>query len=110
METLPANFVFVAILLTLVWLGLFIIPIYLLRRAIFQVIRIFRINHSLCSEGPKTVEELGLMPVSFMDRFSKPRDYKPYALQFLLKSGVVRQDQDGFLCLSEEKLDEVLGR
>ncbi len=110
MERLSVNFIFVAILLTVVWLGLFIIPIYLLRRAIFQVIRIFRINHSLCSESSKTVEELGLTPVSLMDRFSKPRDYKPYALQFLLKSGVVRQDQEGSLCLLEEKLDEVLGR
>ena len=110
METPSVSFVFVAVLLILVWLGLFIIPIYLLRRAIFQVVRIFRINHSLCSEVPKTVVELGLTPVSLMDRFSKPRDYKPYALQFLLKSGVIRQDQAGSLCLSEEKLDEVLER
>ncbi len=108
METVSVNLISVAILLTLVWLGLFVIPIYLFRRAIFQVVRIFRISHSLCSETPKRVEELGLTPPTLTERLTKSRDYKPYALQFLLKSGVVQQDQDGSLCLLEGKLDEFL--
>jgi hypothetical protein len=45
-----------------------------------------------------------------MERFMKPRDYKPYALQILTRQGVLCQTEDGRLYLSEEKLNEVLGQ
>jgi hypothetical protein len=107
METASVNPLYLVILLMLFWLGFFVIPSLMLRRAISQVIRIFRRNHSLCSESPKTVGELGLAPQGLMDRLFKPRDYKPYALQFLARAGAVRQTEDGKLCLVEEKLGHI---
>jgi hypothetical protein len=108
METALVNSLYLAILFILFWLGLFVIPRILLRRAISQVISIFRRSHSLCSESPKTVDELGLAPQSLMNRLFKLRDYKPYALQFLVKAGIVRQTEGGKLCLAEEKLPQLL--
>jgi hypothetical protein len=111
METVSTSYLlFWMVLLTLFLMGFFVIPRILLRRAISQVVRIFRDHHSLCSEIPKTVEELGLTPQSLMDRLIKPRDYKPYALQVLINAGVIRQGKEGKLCLLEEGLPELSKR
>jgi hypothetical protein len=106
LETQSLRPFFWVILLALFWLGLFVIPRTLLRRAISQVISIFRRSHALCSESPKTADELGLVPQSLMNRFFKLRDYKPYALQFLVKAGVVRQTGNGKLCLVDKRATE----
>ncbi len=106
METQSSSFIFWGILLALFWLGIFVIPRILLRRAISQVIRIFRGSHSLCSENAKTVDELGLAPPSLTERLFKPRDYKPYALQFLIRAGLVRVSGEGRMCLLENKTAE----
>ncbi len=98
---------FWVILITLFWLGLFVIPRILVRRAVLQVVRIFRQRHALCSETPKAVEELGLAPQSLVDRLFKPRDYKPYALQLLISSGVIRLTEGGRMCLLEDELPEL---
>ena len=98
---------FVLILLAIFGITLFILPRFMLKRAMSQVIRVFRARCSLSKESAKTVEELGLKSHSFMERFMKPRDYKPYALQILAKQGILCQTEDGRLYLSEEKLNEV---
>ena len=90
-------------LLTLSLLVVFFIQGLLVRRAAFQVVRIFRENQSLCSQWPKRVEELGLQSPGFIDRMFKPRDYKPYALQALISAGTVRVRDDGRVCLLEDK-------
>jgi hypothetical protein len=107
MEVSLVNIVFWVILGILSWLGLFVIPRFMVKRAIREVISTFRRKHSLCSESPKTVHELGLEPQSIMDRLFKPRDYKPYALQFLRAAGVIRETQDEKLCLIEDKLGHI---
>jgi hypothetical protein len=95
-------------LFALLWVAFFTIPRYLIKRAVSQVISIFRQSHSLCSESPKTVNELGLEPKSLADRMLKLRDYKPYALQILVYTGVVRVTNDEKVCLLEEKVPELL--
>ena len=104
------NLLFVLILLAVLGISLFILPRFMLKRAMFQVVRIFRVHRSLSKEDAKTIEELGLKSHSFMERFMKPRDYKPYALQILTRQGVLCQTEDGRLYLSEEKLNELLGQ
>ncbi len=99
-----SNLAFWMILLSLFWIGFFILPQMLLRRAIAEVVNIFRQSHSLCTETPKTAEELGLAPQRPMDRLFKRRDYKPFALQWLIKSGFVRLTGEGKMCLWENKL------
>jgi len=101
------SLLFVLILLAVFGMSLFILPRFMLKRAMSQVLRVFRVHRSLSKESAKTVEELGLKPHSFMERFMKSRDYKPYALQILTRQGVLCQTEDGRLYLSEQKLNEV---
>ena len=104
------NIGFVLILLAVFGTALFILPRFMLKRAMSQVIRVFRGHRALSKESAKTAEALGLKPHSFMERFMKPRDYKPYAIQILSRQGVLCQTEDGRMYLSEEKLNEVLGQ
>ena len=101
------SLLFVLILLAVFGMSLFILPRFMLKRAMSQVLRVFRVHRSLSKESAKTVEELGLKPRSYMERFMKSRDYKPYALQILTRQGVLCQTEDGRLYLSEQKLNEV---
>jgi hypothetical protein len=94
----------------LVWMislliAAFVVQGLLVRRAAFQVIKILRENHSLCSEGYKAIDELGLRRPSFTERLLRfgLRDYKPYALQALIQAGIVRQASDGKVCLLEKR-------
>jgi len=100
----PLNLLSVSIILCLSFLAALRIQAFLVKRAVTQVVDRFRTNHSLCSQGSKTVEELGLQPPSFLERIYKPRDYKPYALNMLIKTGAVRLSDDGKMCLLEKKL------
>lgn len=102
------SLLFVLILLAIFGISLFILPRFMLKRAMSQVIRIFRVHRSLSKDNAKTVEELGLKSHSFMERFMKPRDYKPYAVQILARQGILCQTEDGRFYLSEEKLNELL--
>ncbi len=108
METGSANVISLMVLFMFFWLGLFVIPGLLLRKAISQVISVFRRNHSFCTETPKTIEELGLAPQNQLNGFFKARDYKPYALQVLIRAGVVRLGEEGKMCLLEDKTSEFL--
>jgi hypothetical protein len=71
------------------------------------VIHILRARHSFCWENAKTAEELGLHHRPLFDRLLRPKDYKPYALDALVESGIVRMAEDGRVCLEEAKLAEL---
>lgn len=100
------------------WVMFFVVSLFLsfyiqglmVKRAIFQVLQIFRREHSLCSQRPKKLEELGLQPPGLMERMFRLRDYKPYALQALVKAKAVRLGDDGRLCLREENVPDVFRR
>jgi hypothetical protein len=85
------------------WLIVFVLPHFFMRKAVLQILRVFKKNHSLCSESPKTPAELDLRPERFIGRFSRGA-YTLYALQLLIKAGVVRSTDDGKLCLLEENV------
>lgn len=80
----------------------------LTRRAIFKVIDIFYRHQALGIKGAKTRHELGLERPDFLQRMMKPRDYKQYALQILLKREIIVADEEGKLYLVEERLDQNL--
>jgi hypothetical protein len=84
----------------LVWLALLIVPRLLLKKAMVELIRRFRDHHSLCSETPKTVTELGL----------KLRGFRIIALQTLYKAGAIRYFEGERLCLLEHRVPEFLDR
>ena len=56
MEGNIANLVILLIWAASILLSAFVIQSLLIRRAAFKVIRIFQDNHSLCSEGYKTIK------------------------------------------------------
>jgi len=81
---------------------------FLTKRAIFKVIDIFYRHQALGTKGAKTRHELGLERPDFLQRMMKPRDYKQYALQILMKRELVLEDEEGRLYLVEERLDQNL--
>jgi len=80
----------------------------LTRRAIFKVIDIFYRLQALGIKGAKTRRELGLERPDFLQRMTKPRDYKQYALQILMRREIVLENEDGRLYMVEERLDQDL--
>jgi hypothetical protein len=108
MEQESVHFIYWIILFVLFGLALFVIPRFLFRRAVSQVIRIFKRNYCVCPVRSQTLEELGLEPPGPIAKLFKPRDYKPFALQALVSVGIVRLSEDGRLCLVEEKVPQFL--
>ena len=88
--------------------GVLYISTFLTRRAIFKVIKIFYQHNALWIEGAKALDELGLERLDFFQRMTRPRDYKQYALQILIKRGIILENADGRLYMVEERLDENL--
>jgi hypothetical protein len=85
-------------------LGLFFIPRWRLKRAIRQVIAIFRRNGALDKKTAKTIDELGLKPRGLAEGMFRGRDFKPYALNALAKAGIIKSTEDGRLYLAEDAL------
>jgi hypothetical protein len=88
--------------------GVLYIRTFLTRRAIFKVIKIFYQHNALGIEGAKTLYELGLERPDFFQRMTRPRDYKQYALQILIKRGIILENEDGRMYMVEERLDQNL--
>jgi hypothetical protein len=78
------------------------------KRALFKVIGIFCQHEALGMSDAKTLRELGLERADFFQKMMRPRDYKQYALQILMKRGMVSVTEDGKVYLVEDKLDQRL--
>ncbi len=93
------------VLLILIFLVLLVvIPFAMNKRAVIQVIKRLRQHGALNPESAKTIDELRLNPPTFRERIMRFRDYKPAALQGLIRVGIVQLTEDGKVYLSEEKL------
>lgn len=99
------DWIVIALLFVVLLIALFVIPQFMMKRAVRAVIRILRDNHATSKKEAKTAEELGLQPKRMVERMMKPRDYKPRALQLLMGQEIVQMTEDGKLYLQEEKLD-----
>lgn len=87
--------------------GLYL-PARLTRRAMGQVIRRFYEHGAINPQNAKTLDALGLRPPSFVEKISRPRDYKPSALKVLQQIGAIQITDEGRLYLAEENLHESL--
>jgi hypothetical protein len=96
----------IILLFILLLVAMFVIPRWLMGRALRQVIRIFRDYNATESQTARTVDELGMRPPGVLERMMRRRDYKPHALSSLRQAGVIQTTEDGKLYLSEEKLTE----
>ena len=99
-ETIIIIVLFFALLLV----AMFIVPRWRLKRAIRQVIRIFREHSAIDIKNAKAVDELGLRPRGMMDGMFKGRDYKQYAVSALMKAEIIQRTEDGKFYLLEDKL------
>jgi hypothetical protein len=80
------------------------IPQFMLMRNIPRVIKIMRQNNAVGAENAKPIDELGLHPKSIFQRMFARRNYKPQALQFLLRATIVEMTDDGNVYLNEQNL------
>ena len=91
------------VLLVLVFfIMLLAVPTAMNRRSILQVITIFREHQALDVDRAKTIEELGLSPQGF--RLRLLRDYKPRAIDTLIKAKILQVTEDRKLYLSEKNI------
>jgi hypothetical protein len=86
--------------------GLFVIPSWMTRLAVSKVIKTFCQSDALNAEHARTPDELGLVPPAFLERMTRPRDYRPQALRLLREANVVRATEDGRLYLSQTELGQ----
>jgi len=92
------------LLLALAMAVVLYLPARLTRRAMHQVIKRFYEQEALAPDRAKTLAELGLTPLSFVEKLAKPRDYKPTALRLLQQMEAVQMTQEGKLFLVEDRL------
>jgi hypothetical protein len=79
---------------------------FLMRRALKAVVKRFRDNDALTPATARTVEELGLARRG-MFQFKALRDYKPAALDVLMRNNVIQVTEDNRIFLSEEELAKI---
>ena len=99
-----ATALFILLLVILAVLGFWVLPRMRIKRAINQVVAIFEHKNALDVRSAKTIDELGLRPPTFLQSMIRMRDFKPYALQILMKADVVMETDGGRLYLSQDRL------
>jgi len=99
-----SNALFILLIVILAILGFFVLPRIRIGRAVNQVVAILERNNALDVRSAKTVDELGLRPPTFLEGMLRMRDFKPYALQILMQTEVVRQTDGGRLYLAQDRL------
>ena len=102
------NILVIILLVVVLIIAFFIIPQWRMRRAVRQVIGIFRKYGTTHPSTAKTLEELGLRQEGGgLFSLFRRRDYKIYALDFLIRAEAVKQLEDGRLYLLEDRLLEL---
>ena len=98
------NIVLIVLVVILMLVAMFIIPQWRMRRAVKQVIRIFREQGAIDAKSARTVIELGLKSRNMMEGMFKGRDYRKYALDALRRGEIIQVADNGKLYLSEDRL------
>ena len=101
---MSTNAIFILLIIVVAILGFFVLPRIRVRRAVDQVVAIFERSNALDVRSARTIDELGLRPPSFLEGMLRMRDFKPYALQILMRAEVIRQTDGGRLYLSQDRL------
>ena len=100
---MDANALFILLIVILAIAGFFVLPRIRIRRAVNQVMAIFERSNAVDVRSAKTIDELGLRPPTFLEGMMRMRDFKPYALQILMRTEVVRQTDGGRLYLAQDR-------
>ena len=81
-----------------------LLPQWRIRRAVPQVIKIFRKNNATTPQNAQFVDVLGLQKRGILEGMMRTRDYKPLALDALMKLEIVLMTDDGRIYLAEDIL------
>jgi hypothetical protein len=101
-----ANLIFILILALILILLTFVFPFLGSRRAIPQLIRIFRQANAVGKRNARPMEELIPRPTkrNIIKMMYAPRDYRLSALITLMKQNIIQKNEAGKLFLSEKEL------
>ena len=96
--------ILVILIAVLIFVAIYV-PRFLMRRAVRSVITLFRRQGATSPDNATTLEELGLVRGSPLDRMFKVRDYRPYAARLLGQANILRATDEGKVYLSEVDLE-----
>ena len=97
--------IFIIVILLALVVGMFFVPRFLVRKAVRNVVALFRAREATSPATALTAQELGLVQPNFVDRMFRLRDYRPHALRALVQANIVKVKEDGGLYLSEKELE-----
>ena len=100
---MTAGLVIVAIVVVLVAM-MIVMSRYLIRKAVRDVVTLFRRLGATGPESGRTAQEIGLARAGMFDGMFKLRDYRPDALLMLGQAKIIKATEDGRFYLSEEDL------
>ncbi len=96
--------IFILAIVLFLFLGLFVIPQFLTKRAMRKVVKILRKAGATSAKTAKLPAEVGLSPRSFMEGMFRGRDYKQPAIGVLRQAGIVGVTEEGKVFLLEDRL------
>ncbi len=99
-----SDVLFIVLMVVLFIAVMIFLPQFMLTRNIPKVIRIFREHNAVGEKNAKEIGELGLLPKPMLQRMLRRRDYKPQALQFLLRTTIIEMTEEGKVYLNEDNL------
>jgi hypothetical protein len=100
-----ADVLVVVLLIAALAVAAIYIPRFLLRRATRNVVSLFRGRDATSPATATTLVQLGLVQRKGLERLTRVRDYRPYAMRLLTNTNVVRTTEEGTMYLSEETLE-----
>ena len=96
---------FIVLVLAVMVAVVIYVPRYFMKKAMREVVSLFRAKGATTPKTAATLQELGLVRPGLVERMTKPRDYRLNALNLLGQANVVIPTSDGRLYLSEEDLE-----
>ncbi len=94
----------IVLLVAVMLLAMFFIPQWRGKRAVRQVLQIFREHSAIDAKSAKPPEDLGFKHRGMLEGLLRGRDYKQDALRALMRAEIVQATEDGRLYLSEDRL------
>ena len=101
----------IVLLVVIILLAMFFIPHWRGKRAIRQVIQMFREHSAIDTKSAKSPEDLGFKHRGMLEGLLRGRDYKQDSLRALMRAEIIQTTEGGRLYLSEDRLSAAsLGR
>ena len=94
----------IVLLVAIMLVAMFFIPQWRGKRAVRQVIQMFRGYSAIDTKSAKAPEDLGFKHRGMLEGLLRGRDFKQDALRALMRTEIIQATEDGRLYLSEDRL------